>query len=103
MRFIKNLGRGIQKVARGLSRGISTAEGAINAIDKATGGALRSTAAIATGGLSEAALKGYNRFKKPAMGLLKAVEKGEDPQKSLSEGVKLGKDIYRYAKTKPNQ
>ena len=101
MRFIKNLGRGIKNVAKTIGRGISTAENVVNAIDKSTGGALRSAAAVATGGLSEAALKGYNRFKKPAMGLLKAVEKGEE--KSLSEGVKLGKDIYQYSKNKTFQ
>ena len=100
MRFFKNLGRGVKNVAKTISRGISSGEKIINMIDKSTGGALRSAAAVATGGLSEAALKGYNRFKKPTLGLLDTVAKG-DEQKAIQQGTQLGKDIYQYSKTKP--
>lgn len=63
MRFLKNIGRTVGRVARGVGRAVDIGEKVINAADKASGGLLRTAAATATGGLSEQALTAYKTNK----------------------------------------
>ncbi len=64
MRFMRNFGSNMAKVAGTINKTMNTIEKGISAADRATGGALRGFASGATGGMSDRVIDAYNQNKK---------------------------------------
>ena len=87
MKFFKSVKGFTKGLAKGLRKGMEIGEKVVNTVDKMTGGQLRSYAAQATGGKSEALILGYNKFKNPLKKSLDVVE-GKTNVKQTLEGTK---------------
>lgn len=85
--FFKNAKGFVKGMTKTIRKGMSIGEKVINAADKATGGALRSSAAALTGGKSELALQAYNKSKGSIKKGLDVIEGKSNIKKAL-EGTK---------------
>lgn len=97
MKFFKNVKGFTKGLAKGIRKGLSTAENVVNAVDKATGGALRQTAASLTGGLSE---RGLDIYKANKGNIKKALDVGEGKAnvKQALQGTKYEGKFNKYEK-----
>ena len=87
MKFLKSVKGFTKGLAKSIKKGLHIGEKVVNTVDKMTGGQLRSYAAQATGGKSEALILGYNKFKNPLKKSLDLVE-GKTNVKQTLEGTK---------------
>lgn len=94
MKFLKNMKNIGKNIAKGIKKGMEVGEKIVNTADKMTGGALRSSVAGLTGGLSEMALKHYNANKKHIKSGLDVIE-GKKNVKQAFEGSKYADKYNR--------
>lgn len=94
MKFFKSVKGFAKGMAKGIRKGMDIGEKIVNTVDKHTGGALRSTVAGLTGGMSEMALKQYNANKKHIKKGLDVVE-GKKNIKQALEDTKYGEQYNK--------
>ena len=98
MRLLRKVGSGMKNIASKMRKGMEMGEKIVNAVDKASGGMLRTAAAGATGGLSEKALTAYNANKRTVSSSLKNVERaGKIAEKASKQGL-VGSGAWSMAK-----
>lgn len=103
MKFFKNVKGFAKSMAKGIRKGMEIGEKIVNTADQVTGGALRSSVAGLTGGMSEMALKHYNKNKGHVKKLLTSTEKGDEKQfyrdvKSHLSNTKYGSKLENLEK-----
>lgn len=89
---MRKLMAGLKKVGRFVRKGINVGESIVNKADKLTGGGLRSSLGVMTGGLSEVALAGYKKSKPLQNMVLTGMESGFKNKKEIANE---GKRLYR--------
>ena len=94
MKFLKNMKNIGKNIAKSIKKGMHVGEKIVNTADKMTGGALRSSVAGLTGGLSEMALKHYNANKKHIKSGLDVIE-GKKNVKQALHGTKYAEKYDR--------
>lgn len=99
MRFMKSVGAGMKNVAKGIGKSLHVIEKGLSAADKASGGALRTMASTATGGLSEQALGAYNKNKGLIKKGLETTQRiGNITERVGRTGKIAGSGAYTFAK-----
>jgi len=91
--------RFIKKAANGLHKAMNIGEKIVNTVDKMSGGQLRSYAAQATGGKSEAALLAYRQAKNPIKRGLEFAR--GDPDRKVSDVVNALPNSGAMSRIKP--
>lgn len=98
MRMLRNVGSNLKNFAGRMRKTMDTIEKGVSAFDKSTGGALRSFAAVSTGGASEAALTAYNANKRTVRSALDTAQRvGTIADRASKRGL-VGSGAWSLAK-----
>jgi hypothetical protein len=96
--MLRNFGSNMKNFASRMTKTMDNIEKGVSAADKATGGALRSFASVATGGASEAALTAYNANKRIVRSALDTTQRvGKITEKAGKQGL-VGSGAWSMAK-----
>ena len=98
MRMLRNIGSNMAKSASRLRRTMDNIEKGVSAADRATNGALRGMASMATGGASEAALTAYNANKRTVRSALDTAQRAGTIADRASKRGLVGSGAWTMAK-----
>ena len=98
MRMLRNIGSNMAKSASRLRKTMDNIEKGVSAADRATGGALRGMASMATGGASEAALTAYNANKRTVRSALDTAQRAGTIADRASKRGLVGSGAWTMAK-----